>query len=228
MAKPSRRSFKKKRFSVNYSRKSVNQNNIVSVPGDYPFPNRLKTQLCYVVTKGVTLPSGAAVTTIFRGNSVFDPEQSVSVSTNCNLLETMNDIYSKYGVIASKIEVEIANSDLVPIKVFVFPYQTSALGDINYQTVLAVPHQKHGIVGLANGIGIKRFTHYMTTRTMLDVDPSTDDTAQSLITGTPSAQWFWMIYARAIDDATTGGFTMNIKLTYYTIFSNRKVIAYTG
>jgi len=216
---------KKFRPSINWSKKSMTNNKIVSIPGDYPFPQRLKSQMVYQNKFNVTFAAGAATTVVFRGNSIFDPDQGVT-SVKANAIDIVSGIYSLYGVIGSKMEVTFANGELVPIRCYVFPYQTSLLTDLNFATVSAVPNNVTTIVPTAAGGGVRKLTKYMSTRDMLNVDPATDDSVQALMTVNPANQWYWHVYGRPVDDATTSGCTFIVKITYYCLFSNRKVIPY--
>lgn len=197
------------------------------MPGPTTFPQELVTTMIYSQTKQIAAPAGVGVTAVFRGNSIFDPDQG-AVTTNSLWLSTVDDIYSAYAVTGSRIEVDFINSELVPIKVFVYPYQSSNLTDVDFSINDAMPHNKRAIVPLSSGGGIRKVVNYMRTFDMLNKDPRVDDNVQSLIAANPSDQWFWHVNGRPVDEATTGAFTIIVKIIYYVIFSKRKNIGYTA
>lgn len=186
-------------------------------------PQRLKTQFTYNVQK-IMSATGTGAFIIFRGNSLFDPDQT-SVGQRANSLTEMSAFYSKYGVIGSSITIDIANSD-VPIRILVYPTADSGATGLTYGTALTVPKVRHTIVGSVNGSGLGRLHNYSSTFDMLNQDPATDDGVQSLVTTNPGDQWYWVILGRAMDDASVWTVTLNINVVYYTVLSERKLISY--
>ena len=124
------------------------------------------------------------------------------------------------------IRIDIANSD-VPIRMIVYPNIDSAGANISYGTAICVPKAKHAIVGSLNGSGIGKINNYAKSFDVTNLDPVVDDSAQSAVTTNPGSQWFWLILAKPMDDASLYTVTLNITIIYSVVLSQRKLVIYT-
>lgn len=216
---------KKKRTSV-YKRPIFQSKYKTFSPREYTtFPQFMRTYMIYNQFANINLVGGAGVVNVWRGNSIVDPDQGAGTLA-CLWYQTIDDIYGKYAVVGSKIEVEFINSDLVPLTCYVFPYISSTITDLNFDIVSAMPNAKTTFVPTAAGGGIRKITNSMLTKNLLNLNPFADDQVQATMGTNPPVQWYWMVQSRASDRATNGGLSLNIKITYDCLFSSRKTIGY--
>lgn len=193
-----------------------------------PFPKQLFTKLNYVDNRLLQAGSaGAIVYHTYRHNDITDPDQSgLGHQTLYN--DQLTGIYESYCVYGCKIVVEIASAYNCncPVKVTLrCRKDTSAPLDITLEEerlqgkYTMVPNQ---------GQAVKKLQMYMPTGAMFGKTKKqilADDlfsAATSNSTSSPTDQAFWTISAAPMDPAITAAVYVNVKLTYYVKFYERK------
>ncbi len=210
----------KKRFfkrSKRSYRRRYRKSRIVSVPGRQFLPTRFKTQFTYTQRYNLTSIAGGNATQIMRGNSCYDPDQTSTGSQpqGWDLL-TGNSMYTKYTVIASKIEIEFFGNQ-VPFRVVVFPLQSATSTNVSFDTCARFPRARTANVGNSSGgAAVRKLKNYARTRTITNLSIY-DDSLASQYNANPTTQWYWQIVGVPIDGASSDVVFASVTVTYYTI-----------
>jgi hypothetical protein len=186
------------------------------------FPNHYRTTLTYreqVNYTAVTTPQNY----IFRGNSVFDPNQTGTGSQPVGF-DNLSTFFESYYVIGSRMKVFLINQSTPVMQISISP--TNATGMVTtYDQSLLYPHSKFLVVDgvTRGGKSMGSLTHQMSTLSFFD-EPYDRDFL-SLVTTNPSKQFYWAINFQTADQVTA--ITCNIQFTidYDVIFQSRKFVA---
>lgn len=182
--------------------------------------NKVVNRMEYMTTIGfssVTTPQSY----IFRGNSIYDPDQT-GTGSQPNGYTLMSSMFSNYECPSCYIRAEFINLTNIPIWITVAVNQNSS-DAITYLDAQAKPGSKqayvNGNASTAHGV----CTNYNKTFDVIGY-ANGDDQVKGLVTGNPSKQWYWYVIVTSCDGASALTGTLNVKLIYNTIWTNRKVI----
>lgn len=193
-----------------------------------PFPKQLFTKLNYVDNRQLTgSAAGAIQYHTYRHNDITDPDQS-GVGHQALYNDQLTGIYGSYCVYGCKITVEACTAATVgcPVKLLLrCRKDTSIPTDITLEEERL---QSKYMLLPASGNGVRKLTMYMPTGAMFGKTKRqilTDDlysAATSNSTSSPTDQSYWTICIAPMDAAITATAYINVKLTYYTKFYERK------
>lgn len=227
MAYKRKRSYSKKRFikrKRTYKRKYKSKRNApmaaTYIRGRDWISNMLYNRMEYMEQIFFSSVSSPA-TYIFRGNSIYDPNQTGTGGQPFGFAE-LAAIYSAYECPSSFIRAEFINNTAVPMFISVVPVLATT-DVITYNSTAARPGGKSKYCTSNNDKQHTILTNSNSTWKMLG-RPQADGDVRAQITANPSAQWYWNITITSADFASAISGVLNIKLIYRTRWTNRKVI----
>lgn len=171
---------------------------------------------------------------VFRGNSVYDPDQTGVGLTAYYLTELVGDgkFYQNYCVLGSKITVyaTVVNADLttanIPkVRCILFPSANAAppittLGEFDMQ---------HGAKSMTiTGDQARRYklTNYASTKRQLMPGGPTDIEWYGSVSTSPNRQWYWYLIFDAAQIPKTCTVYYDVYIKYYTRMIDRTVVQY--
>lgn len=161
---------------------------------------------------------------IFRGNSIFDPDQT-GVGHQALAHDQWATLYEYYRVLSSGIEVQACNTDTgEPVLIAVLPTEESTVIDSgNPDTYTESPYCKYKYMNIRGGIDTTKISHWMNTARILGVrkfDSGFDEAAPFGSNPSTGAQWFWHVLAAV----RTGlpSIEVHVKITYTVEMLKRK------
>jgi len=160
-------------------------------------------------------------TYIFRGNSIYDPNQTGSGSQPYGFTE-LSAIYSAYECPSSTIRAEFINNTAVPTFISVVPVLATT-DVITYNSTQARPGGKSKYC--TSNTDTQHVILYNSNSTWKMLGrPEADGDTRAMTTTNPAAQWYWNITLTTADFASAISGVLNIKLMYKTRWTNRKVV----
>lgn len=186
-------------------------------------PKTVSTILTYATKFNLTSVAGAIFQQIFRGNSIFDPDQT-GAGHQPRGFDQLATLYGRYKVFRSKLEVMAVTSNNDNggcMEITIIPtIDNSTFTGEDPERLIEIPGAK--MITLAPGV--ESMTEIsMTTAGIYGVPRSvvnTDDLYSAVITTNPVRQWYWGIAAQVSDGISTMDAHMYTKLTYHvTLFA---------
>lgn len=217
-----RRLYRNKKRRIKALSRTVIRNRIIAPK---TFVKLRYSQLEYVtmVNAGVGSLYGYYV---FRGNSVFDPDQT-GTGNQPTGRDQWYGFYANCTVLGSKIITRVVNSNnTAQWKISVTP-RTLTSWNTTTEAVADYPGSKSKIVGTSNGGGHITIKNYYSTSTMYGVskkEVKDDPLLYGATSGSnPTTQWYWLVSAIPADTHGATGNNLNISATivYYCMFSDR-------
>lgn len=165
-------------------------------------------------------PASAIDNYLFRGNSVYDPNQS-GVGSQPYYFDSIAQLYQQYRVTGSKLEVELVNTAAVPAMATLFPAnETISVTDIDDWA--GNRYSKSRVMAPSSGSpNMARLSTYATTAAMYGVSANivkSEKDYSAAVTTNPTNQWNWHIIVGSMDKATNITYEMRVKVTYYVKF----------
>lgn len=158
-------------------------------------------------------------TRVFRGNSIFDPDQT-GTGGSAQGFALFAALYSNYECTSCAIRAEFINSSAVPCWIIIAP-STATGNSLDYNLSRSIPGAKTVYCEALNGNAHGVITNFARTYDILQIRDG-DNTVLGSMTGNPTSQWYWQVQVYSVDNASTINGVMNVYLTYYTKFSARK------
>lgn len=161
---------------------------------------------------------------VYRGDSPYDPEFAVGGGQPLGF-DQYATLYYLYATTGSSITARFLGASGQQIKLAVWPSVES--GTHSYTTGSVVPGAKQK---LASGGDVKStvIRNYCTSSKINGHKASMHDRLTN-VTGNPTIQpWYWHIVSEALDSATNVNGHVQIVVTYYVTFFDRRVIADSG
>jgi len=220
---PRRRHKRYKKRGTKY-RKALSKPVIDRMPGN-GFADAMFVKLKYVDRVPISSVAVSYAPYVFRGNSVFDPDQSLGGHQPL-YYDQYAAIYEKYRVIGSSIRLDVINTSGASALYYVCEPNTDVS---TYTSVPQLLEQSRAyspkIVPIAQRVP-SRFTRYATTRGVLGLTKaqSMDDDYCSTVGANPTQQWFWNLLFQSMDGTTVVGAEMMVKIVYYVQFFERNLI----
>lgn len=210
------RSYRRYSKKARSSRRSLILNK--RLPTGLVFPDVYLCKLVYRQNFSLTTSTGF-VYNLFRGNSLFDPDQS-GTGHQPYYRDQLATLYNNYRVLGSKITV-------------VFTSGTDGLGYVGVapQTTTSAPsvltdmmEEPYGRYKATTGYQAKGQTivkNYMKTKKMFGMKSILyDDTCAAAMGSNPTQQWYWNVWGIAVDSLNISQFA-TVQLTYYVRCENR-------
>ncbi len=162
----------------------------------------------------------------YRGNGPFDPEVSVGGSQPVGYDE-WSALYDRVRVRGCKIRAQIINtSATIPVVAYVVPSRSSVAPTATLASQMVYSKQSfHNVTGGPLG---RALVHYMTTNKIAGDRKGIvgfDDIFGSLVTSTPSTQWYWHLVGSSVDSINNAVGCIYVTVTYYCEFYSRKRLA---
>lgn len=190
-------------------------------------PDVMQVQLHYNLGKAAQgLGAVSIVDFVIRGNSPFDPDFAVGGQQAMGF-DQWSAFYRRYRVLGSKIDLSATNDSAVNAAFGVVPLNTSS-ALISATQLLETQYNKQKYVGGDASKGVDRLTSYISTAKMRggphDIVHYESDLT-SVVTGNPTEQWYWHMYAYGIGaGATNFDCTLIATITYYVQFYDRETL----
>lgn len=202
-------------------RTAINRYRVTTLNAKNVFPEKVKVKMGFV--DNVVLSSavaGATVNQVYRGNSIFDPDQSGTGFQPC-YYDDLASLYSKYTVIASKIMVNFTNSSDAPALCSVYPYEVS--GDtVAIEETGLNPRARYFVLKGQVGGGQRTVKSFARTQDLLGILPLADDTQFTATNTNPGQQWYWQIRVKPQNVLETVEVNVAIKIIYYVVWTARR------
>lgn len=186
----------------------------LTLPRGLGFPDTARVSLTYTDTFAI---SSLAFQTMyqFRGNSCYDPDLT-SIGHQPAYFDTYSEVYSKYKVYGSTIDVRFANATVNLLLVAIVPHSTNlSLGTASY-VILDLPRARWSVVGSTN-IETNRISHKASTSEIIGLTSRQieDDDYSALISANPNQVWYWNLYLAHVDPSKLNvSASLIVRITY--------------
>lgn len=194
-----------------------------------------RTKLTYHNTYATTgCTSSTDISTVmrtFRGNSVYDPDQS-GIGNQPTGYDQWTAFYTQYNVLASKIKVsaiatttDASNPCRDFLAQFILLPSNETVPTVTNPDVLAdYPYAVQKFANFSKNMAVLR--RYMSTAEFVGLPPadiSGDPDYSAGYTSNPINQWYWVIGGcLASSNGQSVDITYKVKLTYYVQFYGRQ------
>jgi len=182
--------------------------------------NKLVNRMEYMTPIYYSSVSGPT-TYVFRGNSIYDPDQTGTGSQPLGF-STLTTIYSVYECPRSSIKAEFINNTAVPVWLTICPVVTAGDG-VTYFNSSGRPGAKSVYCTSNNSTQHGVLYNIAKTFDILGL-PDGDSNCRGNATSNPASQWYWQVIMTPCDGASSVSGVLNIKLIYYTLWEQRKII----
>lgn len=178
----------------------------------------------------VAVNPGDIVDHLFRGNSIFDPDNSIGGGQPAGMAE-LSAIYGRYRVNASSISLSVlpSGADDQPFQAVLLPTAEPLAPTSGTLTrYMSIPYAKWACSGRYNMRPI-RIKHYMTTKKMFVKKAAGADenyagqASTSTVSGSnPVFQWYYQIFVSDYERDATWSATLMVRMKYYVTFYQRR------
>ncbi len=210
----------RKRKKRKYKKRKSRQPSTVVIRGVSLVPDRLFVKLKYSQMLNFT-QTGVLGFNVFRGNSLFDPDQTGAGTTQPMGFDQWKLLYERYKVHASSISLRVVNSTSTVTKLVLFPMTdaVSLVNDINEAS--EQPYSKSRMITGQGGSPFVNIYNKMSTKKIRGVRIPLDDDYSANIDANPARQWFWHILCQ--DPLFTGTLDLlvDVSIIYYAEFMKR-------
>jgi len=153
----------------------------------------------------------------FRGNSLFDPDET-GFGVQPYGYDQTTAIYSSYMVLASKITVFFTTTAgaIGNVKCFVFPYFDGSVAYTEPSDIRRIPGCKS--VCYESGGGVTKHNivkNYASNRKLYPVLKNEETDFWAAYNANPSVQWRWVVMFDSSALAEAGTVVYDVKITYY-------------
>lgn len=156
---------------------------------------------------------------IYRGNSVFDPDEGGGSSQPPGFDE-YSLLYSRYQVLASAVTIRFVNNGAMNLEMYLIPTFTTTIPNFN---AIGNTYAKYRNCGAIQGRAMQTLKHFMRSKKMFGRHQADLDYTGS-VTGNPANVWFWHFRVRTSDQTAILNVTVTVTITYYVKFWHRKVL----
>jgi hypothetical protein len=160
---------------------------------------------------------------IFRGNSVYDPDQTGTGSA-AQGVTTLSTWYGNYYINASRITVTLYNSTTQTVQAALVPTLSASTISTYDQAML---YKRQLKIGQASGTSRGGNPWCIVTNTAATRDiygQSLDIDLRSGFTSNPNAQWYWTLALQTADQSTTITCSIQVEVIYDVQFTQPKVV----
>lgn len=176
--------------------------------------------------KGVLTASGAPIVLRnFRGNSVFDPDQS-GTGNQPTGFDQYAALYDRYRVHGATFKVTAFNkSATIPAGCIIQPVSDTSFAPTSIREAAMQPSTKFVSIPPL-GADATEGKMYRSTKNVLQVSNIKDEySISATVTGNPTIEWYWVIAIGSIDALANVDASIWFEITYYVEFYNRKSLA---
>lgn len=160
---------------------------------------------------------------IFQGNSCYDPDSS-GLGHQPMGFDEWGAFYNKYMVNASKIEITFTTTGSTSganTALSLLPTTDSAYTP-SWSSFTEARLGKSTIIGPYTGQGIRRLSHYESTRKIWGDNNNLEETDYGANFGSnPNKPWYWKIMAETLDSSNMTTINANVVITYYVTLFDR-------
>lgn len=178
-------------------------------------PDELLTTLVYTSVAQLN-PGTVTYEYVFSGNGLFDPDITL-LGTQPVGFDQMENFYSRYRVISSKIVVRFINTANGGTIVAVTPSDTST-GTTAANDAIANPYSRWNVIANANGMNEKTIVNACRTDHIFGTVANSDDLFAASFSTNPTNQWYWIIN---MDSTINLLIMMNVAIYYRVKFYKR-------
>lgn len=188
-------------------------------------PERLSVRLQFTEIYNVKNVGFRDAAYVFRPSSAFDVDPALGGATAYGLTEYAN-FYSKYRVFASKITLQMTNTDLEGVTVGITPSTTNPGNNpSDISPFISNPLTKFRTIGGFQGNSAGVLEHNMTTQRMSGVATTAEDGYSALVNANPVENWFWVIsLVKGGVSTITNGVSILVKIEMTVHFYDRKIL----
>lgn len=218
-----RKRFRKKRFNKRRRRRYGKRRKInrVIVRGPTGIPDKLLVRLVYA--DQISITTGIPGKYVFRGNSIFDPDLT-GVGHQPRFFDQYSQLYERYRVHASKINIKLVNASPNVSGLGVVPLTQSTSTELNSIVDLQeAPYVKFRWLQNGSNPTVTSITSFMKT-SVIRGEKDEDDDYSAQFVANPTRMWYWHIIAAESDNSPP---TVNsvVKITYYVEFFRRRIVS---
>lgn len=193
---------------------------VVNVRTAIGFPDSEVAKIRY--SDQITITGSTYAQYTFRGNSVFDPDES-GIGHQPMYFDQYAAVYSKYKVVASSCKVTVANYDATAAVVAVLVPSSEIVTITSYAIAMEQPYAKRTeLIPISTRQGVKcTVKSMMTTQRMLGLTKAqlADDDYSASTGSSPLSLWYWNI---AFLDDNAVGVHILVDLEYSVVFYDRR------
>lgn len=217
-----KRVYKRKRGKRSYRRRRRGGRVTTMTRTRGVLPDMMQVRMTYV-QKG-TLTSAVAVylATLFRGNSLFDPDFS-GVGGQPLGRDEWSNFYTRYRVYASKCHVSFDSEDSADGSVCMVVPCLENTSFLASDTAMETPYARYKTLGISAGINRVNVSNYMESSKLFGVKAINYDVDySSTMDNNPPQQWYWHVAVATTDGSSFPNVNYTAKITYYVELFGRK------
>jgi len=187
-------------------------------PSIVGFPNRLIAKLRYSDNKVITSTSGVPTVSVFRWNSLFDPD-ATGAGHQPLYYDTYGSVYDHYAVISAKAKVYIVNPESA-LSVIVGCLTDDDTASASAITVfMEQSSSKHVLLTPLSGSRSSTiFNMNWNCMEFLGIDPYTSQSYKTAIGSNPSEESNLMVFS-ATTTSSTSNVTINVDIEFEVLFT---------
>lgn len=197
-------------------------------------PDRARVKLKYQERISITPSTLGTSLYEFRGNGPYDPNVT-GVGGQPTGWDEWTALYKRCLVRASKIRIEVmsvdgTDTDKENLEFAIMPAGGSSYLTSDTQEIGVLPYGKFRLMyfGADGNPTNNVITSYMSTAKIFGQSAasiSAEKDYQSLVTTTPSLQWYWDVYYQPADEASSETYLMYVTISYYCEFWERIILS---
>lgn len=197
------------------------------------FPDRIFVPMRYSTRIGFTITSGVPQGNTFRGNSVFDPDETGS-GHQAYGYDQLSAYYGAYRVVNSSCRIVMMpqTGTNLATQCLIFGLRANVSSTLNVSDIAAWTETGDGCYAVTNSSGyggfgqgaqpalrMKRSSAKMLGLT--DIQANSDANLEGAVGFNPLNQWYWQIYVNTADGLTTATALADVTITYHTLWTYR-------
>lgn len=183
------------------------------------FPDRARTKLKYSDIMTITTGAGGVGLHVFRGNSIFDPDQT-GVGHQPMYHDNYENIYQRYLVRGAKCQIKAVNHSGTDSCILMLVASTDqfAMGDVNAQTTLEQNYSKRTAIMSVASQNPTAVSLYCSTSKVLGLRKGqiiSDDLFGAHFGASPTDLWYFNIGIVGMNATVGVPIRIQILITYY-------------
>lgn len=200
------------------ARRKKRKSNALVVPRPWVMPPRLFTRMTFVIREDMDGSSNDFNYVTYRGNSIFDPNETAVLGQQPLYRDELTAIYNQYRVHASSISVEACSTSAAGnvgvMRLIVLPSKDIATSH-STQAQVEYPYAKSRVFGPSTGNAVVKIHNRISVKKMLGYkDISQIDSLQSLGSTNPAQQFYWIVKGQTLDGSLAPNYSTVTRITY--------------
>lgn len=195
------------------------------------FPDRIFVPMRYSTRIGFTIASGVPQGNAFRGNSVYDPDQTGS-GHKAYGFDQLSSYYGAFRVVNSTCRVVMMpqTGTSLATQCLIFGLRANVSPTLNVSDIAAWTETGNGCYAVTNSTGygafgkgaqpalsMKRSSAKMLGLT--DIQVNTDPNTEGTSSADPLNQWYWQLYVNTADGLTSATALADVSITYHALWT---------